>query len=485
MPGASRPSYLWTPEGSLFDAGGEAADMAQQLGFQVDAPERDALNVLLAEKSPGKWASLEAGIFCGRQNLKTWSLQMSVIYDCWVRDVKRVTWSAHLYKTTQETFNEIARLVESTDWLSRRIRRVRHAAGEQGFDFTNGATLDFVARSVKSARGLSGDTVVLDEALFLTPSMLGALLPTLSARPNPHAIYASSPGLATSEQARRIRDRGRAGNDPSLCYIEWTSERSPCAQPECLHLPDTPGCVLDDEARWESANPALHRRISIDYVRSERRALEPAEFMRERMGWWEDPPEASDLSIFPATEWDECLDEDAHHREGADLVLAVDVSWDRTMASIAVAEVATSKTRLVQQIAALEPQDVREFLRSRVDRLKPLAIVLQANGAPASTLLQDIETIGVPVKALHGGDMAKAAGHLVDAIRAQQVRHVGQPDLDQAISTAVSRPLGDGWAIDRKKSPTNVAGLVAVSEALWVLDSLIGSADYDVAASVH
>lgn len=459
--------------------------MAEMLGYQVDQPERDALNVLLAERD-GKWATLETGIVCGRQNIKTWALRKSVIYDGWVRnDVKRIVWSAHLYKTAQDSFNEMAGLVENYDWLRKRVKKVRYANGEEGFDLLGGGVIDFVARSQKSARGLAGDTLVADESLFLTASMMGALLPMLSSRPNPHIRYGSSPGLKQSDHARRIRNRGRAGNDPSLSYIEWTSPHDACADKECLHLPDTKGCLLDDEDRWEAANPALDRRISREYVRSERRTLDPIEFMRERLGWWEDPIEGSELSIYPVEDWIECLDDSLEHTPGASLVIAVDVSWDRTTAVVSIAEVISDKLRLVKQIAVLPPQDVREFVRSRVDTLRPLALTVQANGAPASTLVQDLETLGVPLHALHGGEMAKAAGHLVDAIRAQTVRHTGQPELEQAITTAVSRPLGDGWAIDRKKSPTNVAGLVAVSEALWVLDSLVGSADYDLVASVH
>lgn len=468
MPANQAPAFFSVPEGSTFAAGDEAADLARSLGFMVDEPEVAALHALLAQRD-GSWASLEAGIFCGRQNLKTWSVQIAVMYDLWVRDVKRVTWSAHLYKTTQETFNEIAKLVEATDWLSRRVRRIRYAAGEQGFDFTNGATLDFVARSLKSARGLSGDTVILDEALFLTPAMLGALLPTLSARPNPHAIYASSPGLTTSEQARRIRDRGRAGNDPTLCYIEWTSEREPCAKTDCIHRPDTPGCILDNEDKWFAANPALGRRIGLDYVRSERRALEPGEFMRERLGWWDDPADDGTESAIPVDLWADCTDVKSTLPDDAEFAFGVDRSWDRRTTWIAAAG-RRQDGRIHVELAESGTNDAwaAAWLDARLADDRLVGVGWQAERAPISSLAEALKD-APKVRLLNTSELGKACGSLFDLVKDVQLVHRGQEQLDKAVAASQARPLGDSWVFDRKVAAYDTAPLMAVAAAVRVL----------------
>lgn len=466
------PSHLWVPEGSVFHAGFEAADLARSLGFDVDQPEQDALNVLLAESPDGKWAGLEAGIFCGRQNLKTWSAKMLVMYDAWVRDVKRVTWSAHLYKTTQDTFNEIAHLAENTDWLRKRVRKIRYANGEEGFDFVNGAKLDFVARSQKSARGLSADTVILDEALYLTPQMLGALLPTLSARPNPHVVYASSPGVLVSEVARTVRDRGRAGGDPSLTYIEWTSERTPCAKSDCSHKFDAVGCVLDDERKWRSANPALGRRISLDYVRSERRALPPGEFMRERLGWWEDPvTEDDELSAIPTDLWADCHDVKSSVADDVPVAFGVDRSWDRRTTWVAVAARRPDDRVHVELVASgANDEWALAWLADRVQRLSVLGIGGQAERAPVSSLVERlVAELPHDARPLNTSALGKACGSLFDLVKECQVAHIGQEQLDKAIAASRARPLGDAWVFDRKVASHDTAPLMAVAAAVHVL----------------
>jgi hypothetical protein len=38
----------------------------------------------------------------------------------------------------------------------------------------------------------------------------------------------------------------------------------------------------------------------------------------------------------------------------------------------------------------------------------------------------------------------------------------------RSLLLAASRSLGDGWALDRKKSAVDIANLVAVTNALWL-----------------
>lgn len=473
----SSATYLWTPPGATFAAGEECADLALSLGFQVDAPERDTLNVLMAEDPTGtSWAGLEAAVVCGRQNLKTWALLMTVIYDAWVREVDRVVWTSHRFKTTQSAFEDLAGLVAANPWLSKSVKKERHASGSEGFELTTGARIDFLARTSGGGRGLTGDTVILDEALFLQPAMMGALLPTLSSRPDPHVRYGSSPGILESGVLRSIRNRGRSMNDPSLSYIEYTSARESCADPDCVHQLDAPGCLLDDEDRWAQANPALGRRISLDYVRQERRALsaEPVEFMRERLGWWEDPPNEGGATVYPMDEWTASTDPDATLPEGTPVAWSVDVSWNRATAYVAAVGRREDGRLLAQIVYTGDVNAVAEWIGGAVTRRPSIGVALQGAGAPVSSLLDEItRTVGTtcPVTAMSSTDMAKACGQTFDAIKSDRLRHLGDPALHRAALLAQSRSLGDGWALDRKGSPVDIANLVAVTNAVWVLTS--------------
>jgi phage terminase large subunit-like protein len=147
------------------------------------------------------------------------------------------------------------------------------------------------------------------------------------------------------------------------------------------------------------------------------------------------------------------------------------VSWDRSLAHVSVAGARPDGFLHVQEVATMDPSDVVRWLADSISRRRPLTVAVQGTGAPASSLLDELTKAGVPVMALPGGDITKACGAMYDAITAGLVRHTGQPAIEQAVATAVSRPLGDAWALDRKKSPTDIAGLVAITEALWAFNA--------------
>jgi hypothetical protein len=491
MPRAVRkpdpPAFFHVPDGSRFTIADETADLMREVGYTVEEQELLALHALAPQAKNGDWIGLESGIVCPRQNLKTATMIGLALHDTFVQGVSRVVWTAHEFKTAGEAFRDLRAIVEGTPYLDADVLRIRTANGKEGFELRNGSRLDIIARTGRSGRGMAGDRLYADEALFLEGRMMGALVPTMSARRNAHLVYGSSPGVQDSEILRGVRDRGRSGTDPHLGYIEWTSPRGPCADPECLHRVGAAGCRLDDEELWWASNPALGRRITLEFVRQERRALEsaPEEFMRERLGWWEDPVGAGEGTLYPVEEWLDCEDAGSEPGPGAPLVFSVDLSWDRERAHIGVAAVRADGLTHVDRVAILQPAEVKGFLAERVRRFAPLAVAVQGSAAPVSSLVPELQDIGIPVHEINGSGVAKASGNLYDAIRQRRIRHVGRQDLFQAASTAVPRALGDGWAIDRKKSPTDVAGLVAVVEALWVLDQLVGSSSYDVASSVY
>jgi hypothetical protein len=58
----------------------------------------------------------------------------------------------------------------------------------------------------------------------------------------------------------------------------------------------------------------------------------------------------------------------------------------------------------------------------------------------------------------------------VDVSWDRSTAHLYQPVLDLAANTAATRPVGDAWAWDRRKSPADAAPLVAVTGALWCLN---------------
>ena len=235
------PTFLTHPP---FDhtIGDMVADFSASLGFVPDPEQRLALQIMYAQTGPGamydtmapRWSCMEFGIVAPRQNLKSGLFKMAVLADLFLLGAKQVTWSAHLFKTSRSAFIDIQQIIEDAPSLSKYVRAITSGAGNEGVVLTSGARLQFLTRSKTGGRGLTGEKVILDEALMLTDEQMAALMPTLSAIPNPMLCYGSSPGLpGESDELRRLRDRGRAG-DPTLGYMEWTSQAK-CGQLTCRH----------------------------------------------------------------------------------------------------------------------------------------------------------------------------------------------------------------------------------------------------------
>lgn len=496
----SPPAYWHVPEGSIFTIADEVADLMRAIGYTVEEPEVLALRAMLPQKPNDTWAGLMSAVIAPRQNIKTASMIGSAMHDTFEQGLD-VVWTAHEFKTSTDAFNDFQAIIEGDDALAADVLKVRTANGDEGFDLRNGANLRIVARSGKSGRGFTKvGRLYLDEGLYLTPKMLGAITPAMAAAPNAHIVVASSPGILTSEVLREIRRRGRSLSDPSLGYVEWTSERAltpdelalplsqrpsvrpPCVRADCLHAPETPGCALDDEGLWWRGNPALDRRIPREFLREQRKVLAgPSlqEFMREHMGWWEDPPTEDDVaSQIPADAWAARLRADAVAPEGSRVAFGVCRSWDRERIWIGAAALLPDGGELV----TLVPWDDKlglvnspvEWLASRRAHWNPVAIGGQIGSSPEADLIQQMQEdhrLADITQSMTGTDVGIACGTFYDAATKGPLVHIGQEQLDNAIKHAVVRAFGDVWVWDLKASPVDAAGLKAVTIARHLLDT--------------
>lgn len=463
------PAFLAKPEHAVATNGPAAAQLAELAGIYLDDEQRLALDAILSVDDQGRWAAIDSAVICPRQNGKTVVLQVVALADLFLFDARLVTWTAHLFPTAQEAFRDLEAIISGTPQFAKRIKHVSRANGEEGFELIGDRRLKFRARSKTGGRGLTGDRVILDEAFAIGPAELGSLYPTLSARPNPSVVYASSAGMVGSDVLRGLRERGRNGGDKSLCWVEWCAEAGDCADPRCEHRPGTEGCLLDDQDRWQAANFSMGRRITLRYLESERLTLPPEEFMRERLGWWEDPAEG--VSGIPAEKWQGCADREAQISEPC--TLALDVTPGHTAASIVVCG------------GALHVVEHGAGTSWVVDRLGEVwaehdvsAVGIDPTG-PAAALLPDLERAGFTVRnnqnpkgrlvLLDGREGVQACEEFLAAILDGTLVHRDQHVLNTAVQVAARRQVGDSWKWSRRDTTGDITPLVAATVArhLW------------------
>lgn len=458
VPDDGAPTYSWVPEHAT-SGGPEAIELAASAGLVLDPWQETAITGILAEDAAGKLVAFESGVIVSRQNGKGAILEALALYWLFLEEVELILWSAHEFKTAAEAFRRMRVLLQGAPDLWPMVSRITTANGDEAIELATGQRLKFVARSKSSGRGFTGDKIILDEAYDLPPDVVAALLPTLTTRPDAQLVYTSSAGNDTSDVLRSVRDRGRAGGDPSLCWMEW------CALPSGVNAQGDPVYNLDDRAEWRRANPAS--RVTVDFMGKERRAMSavPEKFLRERMGVWDEPGE--ELRPIRPADWRAtkvdvgCVPTEPHFF----IVIGVDGG-----AIVTGAFLPPGSNDPMVMIAHREPD-----LNGLADRLEYLSAKYKgayfgANKSGPVAGLVESESLLVDIDLLSPSEMAQACRHHEALSKTRAYSHVADERADISYSGAVSKPAGDGmWVWDWRKSD-QLAHMAAYTGALWMFE---------------
>lgn len=449
-------------------AGPEAVDLAAIAGLFLDPWQQWCLEMALSEQPDGRWSAFEVAVLVARQNGKGSILEARQLAGLFLLRERLQVHTAHEFKTCFEHFLRIVNLIEACPELDRRVARIRRGAGEQAIELKSGERLRFLARSGGSGRGMSGDAVYLDEAFALTPQMMGALLPTLSARENPQIWYMSSAPMSTSTVLHDVMRRGIEGASPRLFMANWGHD---------------PGSVENDDVdAWYAANPALGIRITEEFVRSELDAMSgiPGEFARERLGVPDPLATNRGSPKLPASAWQAtALLKPAAAtklRDRPNPVLTFDVDLDSRTSSTAVGTGSIADP----YVQMLDHRDGVDWLPARLVELvqsrNPLVVGYNAAGPALEQLgriMVAFREAGLSadlLQGLNGSDFrAACGGFYADVVEGRLQRPVGQQSLDLAGEDATERPLGEGWVWDRRQATIPISPLVAVTVARFLL----------------
>jgi phage terminase large subunit-like protein len=440
--------------------GEDAVEFAESIGIVLDPWQAWSLEEILGVQADGKWSAFEAAEDVARQNGKNVILEVRELVGLYVLHEKLILHSAHLYPTAQEHFLRIKFLVDNYDHLRKRVKAVRNANGEQGIELIGGQRLRFIARSTGSGRGFTGDTLVFDEAQNLADVSVAAMLPALSARPNPQVIYmftAPNYMLAPCEPVARLRERALAGNAGRLFYGEWSID------------PHTENCSLTctkhddpkDPKSWARANPGLGIRILPEHVELEMQSMSAPSFAGERLGVGAWPASQGSVGVISEDDWAELLDENVIPQDP--IAFAVDVTPDRSYGSIDVSDGVL--------VEVVDHRPGTKWIVDAIVRLNelqnPSAVVVDP-GSAAGFLIPQLEAAGINIVKPTARDVAQAFGMFMEkATDSKTLRHRGQPELDYAIAGAKTRPLAGASALARKDASVDISPLVAATLALW------------------
>lgn len=488
---------IWTPPLVVGPAGpcgcGCALTPETSLGFEVAVFASNVLGLVLLPwqrwllihalemRADGSFRFRTVVVLVGRQNGKSTVLQILSLWMMYLFGVKLVIGTAQNLDVAEEVWQGAVEIAKAVPELAEEIDKVVQINGKKSLNLIGGHRYKVAAASRRGGRGLAGDLVLLDELReHQSWDAWAAVTKTTMARALAMVWAASNAGDAASIVLRWLRkmahlaigdpdglgdaDDVTAGDDiedvddATLGIFEWSAE---------------PGCSIFDRDGWCQANPGLGYTITERAILSAAKTDPEWVFRTEVLCQWLD---STSDGPFPADAWTGCADPESQIAEDSPLVWCVDVSWDRTVAHIAVAGWREDRRPHVEIVASRVGTDwVTAWFAdpTHPDRLKP-PVAVQAKRAPATDLIEDLKAVGVEVI---GWDGVEGTGELYDHVRAAVgdgdsrvlLAHRAQPVLDQAANTAATRPVGDMWAWDRRKSPADAAPLVAATGALWCL----------------
>lgn len=469
--GVQTPSHfvapLWTST-----AADDAIDLAALAGLKLLPWQQLVLRNALAERG-SKWSSFEVGLVMPRQNGKNVVILARQLAGLYLFGEELQVHTAHKFKTARAAHRDLLKLIDRVPELSDMVKNRPSSTDNTSITLHNGNMIDFLARQNGGGRGLTGDTVYLDEAYQLHREVVSDLLPTLSARPRPQVWYTSTTGMETSDVLETLRNRAveHPEREKFLSYMEWSTDLDRYAR-------DTVEAV-------QVSNPSLGYFQDWEWIQgAELRSMGEEQYNRERLGVWADKASGA---VIGADMWQRAQ---AHPDDIAGLAvvkrsLAFEVTGDRDMAVLAGAA-ELEDGRVIVDI--LDQKSgvawAAETCKFRYDKNQPWAGVVIDSYSGAAAVAPHIIAAGVPVTMATTRDLTQGTADFYDRL-AHKDQDTGAWDphilhssdgsgfLDDAAFTARKRLVGaskTAWTWADGSAEVPLAPLRAVTLAVKGLD---------------
>jgi phage terminase large subunit-like protein len=427
--------------------------LARAAGMPLYPWQAEILTESARRQSDGAWSAYEVGAIVPRQNGKSFLIVARALAGALLYNDMLTLYSAHEMRTARDVWNLMLGLCRG-DYLEPLVSKVYNNGSIQEITFHNGAKFRMMTRSKTAGRGMSPDCVLFDEALFLAEDVLSAILPAMSARPNPQIWYVSSAGTWESRVLANLRSRGHKVSTRDLAYWEWWGSDED---------------DVNDPVVWASKNPSYglgglgERTIRLELSMLSRKA-----FQRERLGVWQQS------AIEPLLSADDierlAVPVPQPPTDGRTIGWGLDVSSDRSNAAIAAA------FRDDEGIPVVTLVDIRGGAAWVLDRLSELdqaysidTVAFDAKGNIVDLMERLDRDYSIGIQPLRQVDYTAACAAFAQHVTEGTVRIGRAPALISDCGAASARTFTGGWVWDRK-TPTPPTALIAATDALYSLE---------------
>lgn len=376
------------------------------------------------------------------------------------------------------------------DWLARETRRPVKTNGKKSLRLKNGAKYEPRAASRMGGRGKSAARVLMDEMREQqTWDVWGSVSKTKNAIFNSQLWGISSAGDAKSIVLRTLRDGAAKTIEDYERYVEsgiQTLEEFANTHDVATALFEwsvAPGTPLLDVDGILQSNPSVgHKPMFFESIWSDLLGDEPESTKRTEIlcDWvtslvtpYIDSESWTDAADAPVVDdHGVVLEPGSKIAPDSRRAIAIDTSGDRKMTSIAAAgyrdDGLIHLELIAQRVGMLW---VVEHAKAIREKTGVNIVAVQSRGCPASDFVQPLKDAGFVVVEIAGTILLNSAGRLDDRLRDDLIRHRSQKPLDLAIANGTTKDLSGMPVWDRFGSPVDVAPAIAITNALYALET--------------
>lgn len=446
--GAAQPRYATMPTPGALHELDAARKTAAILGKPL-LPWQEFVIRVLTEKLPsGAYRYRVAVVTVPRQSGKTTTL-MFVLTSRGIKHVgRRAFMTAQTGKDARERLFDLSDTLHASPIGSRVF--THRAAGAPKITLPGGSRINAFSPTPESLHGYTPHDVLLDEIFSLDDAegslLIGAITPAQQTIRDRQLLMCSTAGTADSTFLAEQVERGRSAvneADSQMAYFEWS-------------LAD--GLDPFDPTNWDFHPGLQGGLIEKADIAAAAETMTRSEFIRSFMNR---PTLTKQDEVFSLKLWEggkATLSEPVRSK----VAVAWEVSYDRSRAAV----VAAWRDGKDVHVKVLRNGSGTHWLPSVLEEIhavNPLALGADKY-AQNNVILSELEQ-SIPdatVKMLTPEGIKTACASFKARIEDKTLKHTGDSALRTAVAEAISRPMGEGWALSHKTPPECVAAVVAV-----------------------
>lgn len=447
--GAAKPRFSPTPTAGAVNELAAARAVAVMIGKPLLPWQEWTLRVGTEKLPSGRYRFPEFLLTVPRQAGKTTLVIVLLLTRSLLYPKREAFYTAQTGKDASSRWLDMAQLVEGCQFADEFL--VRRGVGYQSINASRrGSSIKPFGPTPTSLHGYTPHDVVLDEIFahdgVTGRDLMGAIKPAQQTLPTRQLVMLSTAGNAGSTFLKERVDVGRTALESGQAhgYVEWSL---------------TPDADPFDEGNW-SFHPSLGHLVELEDLREISSSMDRGEWRRAFMNQWVE----NGTPLYDMERW-RGLAGELDRVPLSECVLGFSQNSDSTRGVVVAAWSVGGRSAVKVVVSTADPGSLPVTL-AELHEKRPKAFVAD-DGAKDRVLIDELRRAlpgwaAEDVVALTPREWTLASHGLEAAIRSGRVLHDGDAQLAASVATALSRSMGETWALSHHSSPEVIAAAAAL-----------------------